>query len=405
MKNFLRQIRAMFGLMHMWPIEGCLEMVEYCLAKARVYETTASNSTSVSQDTDTITSEVHTSVLAILNKKKQELIAYMDLTVCAGKTLAKYYEQQQIQDAAGLYDNRQINSAANDISLNVSVNGKETDADLVNLSRVKRVCQKCRTWQYAKHQLESPATRDDEETNDLIMDLFLFNDSFSSGKYLIRKLDLGRRLQFKLDFGHLKHRLLNLNAASSIIVLDLDAILAECVAFSQEGTDGYSYVFEICYKLLNELKTLNELNNQVLVGLCEYVLSKYETLLTKEQAADLRTVQLTADIFQLLVKELGSSFDIYKRHHSEPLMIIEQLLMNSHIDLCSRAVQMCREAMPQDAVLHDRINKVLVRYARKALEFKVYKGVEASSMANSIDSRRSPQTTLGINKKKSKLNS
>lgn len=38
MKNFLRQIRAMFGLMHLWQIEHCLEIVEYCLAKAKLYE-------------------------------------------------------------------------------------------------------------------------------------------------------------------------------------------------------------------------------------------------------------------------------------------------------------------------------------------------------------------------------
>ncbi len=242
-KNFLRQIRAIFGLMHMWPIESCLEMVEYCLTKAKLFETTCVTTTpcynsvnlySCASEYDSF--EIHTSVLAILNKKKQELIAYKDLTICAGKTLAKYYEHQQIQDAAGLYDNKQINSAANEISLNVSINGQDADEALVNLSRVKKVCQKCLTWQYAKHQLESPVYREDETTNDLIMDLFLFNDSFSSAKYLIRKLKLSRRLQFKLDYGHLKYRLLNLNAGSSIIVFDLDAVLVECVTFNQIST-------------------------------------------------------------------------------------------------------------------------------------------------------------------------
>jgi len=164
---------------------------------------------------------------------------------------------------------------------------------------------------------------------------------------------------------------------------------------------GFEYVFEICYKLLNELKTLNDLNNQVLIGLSEYLLSKYEALLTKEQTADLKTVKLTASIFQFLVKQLSNSFETYKRHHSDPLLIIEQLLMNSHIELCSRAVQMCRESMPHDMDLIDKINKILVWYARKALEFKVYKSNTETS--SSIDSHGLPQSTLGLNKKNCKF--
>lgn len=160
---------------------------------------------------------------------------------------------------------------------------------LTNMNKMKKVCQKCLTWQFAKHQLES--TGDDEETNELIMDLFLMNDQFASAKYLIKKLKLSRKLQLRLDLGHLKHRLLNLNASSSIIVIDLDHILKECIAFSNENTvdDNHqrstsgstitdanadtttaftdltthsTYVFDICLKLLNEFKDLNELNNQ-----------------------------------------------------------------------------------------------------------------------------------------------
>ena len=111
------------------------------------------------------------------------------------------------------------------------------------------------------------------------MDLFLLNDQFTSAKYLIRKLNLSAKLQFKLDTGHLKYRLLNLNAASSIIVIDLDAILKECITFANENTTTESnnnnvetsYLFDICFRLLNEFKDLNELNNQ---GIFRYSLKK-----------------------------------------------------------------------------------------------------------------------------------
>ena len=38
MKNFLRQIRAIFGLMYLWSIDGCLEMIDFCLTKSKLYE-------------------------------------------------------------------------------------------------------------------------------------------------------------------------------------------------------------------------------------------------------------------------------------------------------------------------------------------------------------------------------
>lgn len=41
MKNFLRQIRAIFGLMHLWQIDCCLELVDYCLTKSKMYECTS----------------------------------------------------------------------------------------------------------------------------------------------------------------------------------------------------------------------------------------------------------------------------------------------------------------------------------------------------------------------------
>ena len=360
------------------------------------------------------------SLLSILNKKKQELTAYKELTLCARKTLEKYYEHQRIQDAAGFYDDKQINS--NELSFNSGDFSQQqqqqqtvdSSSELANLNKMKKVCQKCLTWQYAKHQLESPSTRDDEETNELIMDLFLLNDQFISAKYLIKKLKLSKKLQFKLDFGHLKHRLLNLNVSSSIIVIDLDAILNECIAFTQENTEQsseYDYKFDICFKLLNELKTLNELNNQVLVSLSEYLLSNYKHLLSPIQTDELKIVQLTAKIFQVLVQELSNEFESYKRHYASPLLIIEQLLMNSHIDLCSKTIKMCHDLLSgssSDTLLHANINKTLTKYARKALEFKVYKGNANTNellLSNKFDSlsRKSPQSisTLGLNSKKS----
>ena len=358
------------------------------------------------------------SLLSILNKKKQELTAYKELTLCARKTLEKYYEHQRIQDAAGFYDDKQHNS--NELSFNSgdfsqhNQQPSDVSSELANLNKMKKVCQKCLTWQYAKHQLESPSTRDDEETNELIMDLFLLNDQFISAKYLIKKLKLSKKLQFKLDFGHLKHRLLNLNVSSSIIVIDLDAILSECIAFTQENSEQapeYDYKFEICFKLLNELKTLNELNNQVLVSLSEYLLSNYKHLLSPTQTDELKIVQLTAKIFQILVHELSNEFESYKRHYASPLLIIEQLLMNSHIDLCSKTIKMCHDLLSgssSDTLLHANINKTLTKYARKALEFKVYKGnanTNELSLSNKFDSlsRKSPQnmSTLGLNSKKS----
>jgi hypothetical protein len=230
-----------------------------------------------------------------------------------------------------------------------------------------KVCQKCLTWQYAKSQLESSSLSD----HDLIMDLFLLNDQFTSAKYLIRKLNLSSKLQFKLDFGHLKHRLLNLNVSSSIIVVDLDSILAECISFANDADSATSsYVFDLCYRLLGEFKDLNELNNQVLVSLCEFLVTKYKKLLSVEQLRDLKVLQCTAKIFQVLVQQ-GIVFDSYKRHHSEPLFIVEQLLMNSHTDLCTQTVKICRDHL-SDPVLNIKINELLVRYARKALEFRIY---------------------------------
>ena len=275
MKNFLRQIRAIFGLMHLWSIGGCLELVEYCITKSTIYEQPSHSNNSNIESTQT-------KLINILNKKKAELSAYKELTRCAAQTLHKYYEHQENQDAAGYYEH----------------NLNETEQN--NLNKMKKICQRCLTWQFAKNQLES-TNRDDEQTNETIMDLFLFNDQFNSAKYLVKKFNLSQKLQFKLDFGHLKHRLLNLNASSSIIVIDLASILNECIEFDKGNSEnGKTYVFDICFRLLNELKDLRELNNQVLISLTDFVLKNYPSLLTTEQAKDLKTIQLTAKIFQVI---------------------------------------------------------------------------------------------------------
>ncbi len=320
------------------------------------------------------------------------MTAYKELTKCARLTLEKFYEHQQFQDAAGFYDirnNTNRNSNTNPTTTNFSFNSIDSC-----MNKMKKICQKCLTWQYAKSQLELAASQNldnsAEKTDDLIMDLFLLNDQFTSAKYLIKKLNLGRALEFKLDFGHLKHRLLNLNCSSSIIVLDLDSILKECISFGDEDENEKKYLFEICSKLLNEFKDLNELNNQVLVSLCDFLLNNYKHLLSSEtKIKELKVLQCTARIFQLLVSERISLFDSYKRHHSSPLLIIEQLLMNSHIDLCSKTIKMCRESL-QDSNLNSKINLLLLKYAHKALEFKIYAKNKTASSNETNSSNRSP---------------
>lgn len=110
----------------------------------------------------------------------------------------------------------------------------------------------------------------------------------------------------------------------------------------------------------------------MLVSLCEFLLTNHKDMLSSQQTKDLKILELTARIFQLLVQhESILQFDAYKRHHSEPALIVEQLLMNSHIELCSKTLKILREGLvahePQFSTL---VNDMLVKYARKALELK-----------------------------------
>lgn len=361
--------------MYLWPIDSCLELIDFCLTKSKLFEQPFVNSLSSSLNIDSETEQrdtkqpfqtqyidYHKKLVAMLNDKKTEFTAYKELTRCARSTLEKYYEHQQIQDAAGFYDNENSNLSFS------STNVIDKAFNMSEMNKMKKVCQKCLTWQYAKSQLESAS--EDSETNELIMDLFLLNDQFTSAKYLIRKLNLGEKLQFKLDFGHLKHRLLNLNVSSSIIVVDLDSILKECISFEPNQTSSSSfegsnnrYVFDICYKLLLEFKDLNELNNQVLVSMCEFLIKNYRQLLTDSQLKELRILQTTAKIFQSLVQEEAIEFDSYKRHHSDPLLIIEQLLMNTHTDLCSKTIKVIYRLSSKN---QQNIRIIFYRYAERA---------------------------------------
>lgn len=93
-------------------------------------------------------------------------------------------------------------------------------------------------------------------------------------------------------------------------------------------------------------------------------------MLSSQQTKELKILEETARTFQILVQhESLLPFEAYKRHHSQPELIIEQLLMNSHIELASRVLKILRDGL-NDADFSIRINEMLVKYARKALELK-----------------------------------
>lgn len=114
-------------------------------------------------------------------------------------------------------------------------------------------------------------------------------------------------------------------------------------------------------------------------------------MLSAQQTRELKILEVTARVFQVLVQhESVLPFDAYKRHHSQPELIVEQLLMNSHIDLCSRTLKILRESLANDidGEFFTRVNDMLVRYARKALELRVGcmagAGVAVSSSSTSV---------------------
>lgn len=352
--NFKRQIRAVFGLMYQWPIEGCLESIDFLVQKCKFFQLTDLNSNEA---------EYLASLIDVLFDQKKEFAAYQDLISCAQNVLEKYYENQQVQEFADLYDSNNPKCSFSTNELNSNYN--------LNFNKVKKICQLCLTWQYPKAQLEA-SNQDNDEAKELIMDLFLINEKFENAKYLIKKFNLNQKLAFKIDFGHLKYRLLNFNSLSSVIEIDLESILNECISFSREDKPQYDlYLFKICFKLINELKEYNDLNNQVLISLSEFLIQNFKHFLNNEKLDELKIIQLTAKIFQIIVQEKCIYFDSYKRHHSQPIFIIEQLLMNGKIDLCAKTIKLCRNYL-KSTKLNDEINQLLVLYAHKALEFQFY---------------------------------
>jgi hypothetical protein len=165
--------------MYLWSIDGCLEMIDFCLTKSKLFEqpfmnnansdmdqlnfhyvpdNIAASSTAKSSQSSSSNSnknerntkiknastnanaaansqsnfyqnqylEFHKKLITMLTNKKTEFIAYKELTKCARLTLEKYYEHQQIQDAAGFYDANNPNlsfSSTNVIDLTFNMNG------------------------------------------------------------------------------------------------------------------------------------------------------------------------------------------------------------------------------------------------------------------------------------------
>ena len=111
---------------------------------------------------------------------------------------------------------------------------------------------------------------------------------------------------------------------------------------------------------------------------------------------ELKILQVTAKVFQLLVQEESIQFDAYKRHHSKPILIIEQLLMNSHIDLCSKTIKLCRDSLGAgEPEFMAEINEILVKYARKALEFKAYPQQQQQLVDQTLKQRVVTSVTSG----------
>jgi zinc finger FYVE domain-containing protein 26 len=200
-----------------------------------------------------------------------------------------------------------------------------------------------------------------------------------NAKYLCRKYRLNKETQFNLDYLHLKSILLNINYTTVITLIDFNQYISnkQCLTFTENNS------FEICFKLLNELKSLSNVNNTVIVLLCEYLLKNFTDKLSDVQVKDVKILELTSKLFILLLQEHIKQFDTYKRHYEQPLVIIEQLLMNSKIDTCSKVIRLCRELLPQISVNYiSEMNYLLVKYAKKALEFRNYS--TAPTQSNNI---------------------
>jgi hypothetical protein len=244
----------------------------------------------------------------------------------------------------------------------------------------KKICQICLTWQTAKRKLETSTKSNDYDSINSIIDLLVDQEEYTNAKYLCKKYELNADTRFHLDYLHLKSILLNIKCSTVITLIDFNQYMTnkQCLTFNADNP------FNICFKLLNELKCLNNANNTVIVLLCQYLLNNFtQPTLDHDTVKSLKILELTSKVYNMLLQERIKHFDAYKRHYESPLAIIEQLLMNSKIDLCSKVIRLCREFMlpPMSATttFANAINSLLVTYAKKALEFRVY----TTSVANS----------------------
>ena len=376
MKNFAKQIRYCLSFMYLWPIDSCLEIVDYCLTRLKSLDDKFLSSNSLLNK--------YKDYFDYLNDIKIEFESYKVLTQCAKQTLENYF----LVDSQNQEQNNESSENENEVKL-------------------KKICQLCLVWQTAKQILEAPSTSQNDNTIDLILNIFVLNNQFKNAKMLCKKLGLSIKFKFKLDYSHFKHRLLNLNLSNIINIIDLNSILiSECITFANEQYEivdlnnensndsnkhemisqsfSYSnydyYLFNICFQLLNELKSHKNVNNTIIVALTEYIFQNYVQLLDEEQLNELKLLELTAKIFNLILIQNTNNtqandiimIEQYTKHYSNPLYIIEQLLMNCKIDVCSKAINLCRKLLPQIKTIqiNDEINKLLVSYADKALKFR-----------------------------------
>ena len=381
MKNFSKQIRYCLSLMYLWPIDSCLEVVDFCLTRLKSLDDKFLSTN--------ITFSKYKDYIDYLNDIKIEFESYKELTQCAKQTLDFLMDSQHENE---------------------------------NEIKLKKICQLCLAWQTAKQILEAPSTSQNDETIDLILSIFVLNNKFQNAKLLCKKLGLNIKFKFKLDYSHIKHRLLNLNLSNIINIIDLNSILlSECITFADEKFQvselnrvhinpmnneisyqnvSYSnydyYLFSICFQLINELKNLKNVKNTIMIALTEYIFQNYCQFLNEEQLNELRLLELTAKILNLFLVENTNStqtndiinIEHYIKHYSNPIYIIEQLLMNSKIDICSKAINLCRALLPQIKQIHinDEINKILVTYADKALKFRFVNNNNVSVAATVNDS-------------------
>lgn len=325
-RNFNNQLKYCLTLLHLWTINGCLEILEFLISKIKLFNFPQ----------DSLIREVdsnYNDYLKFLNDKKKEFEAFKELTECARLTAEKYFDEE------------------NEIELNIDIDKRE----------LEKICQKCLKWQSAKLLLEQS---DDQQNLNLIFDILLYNNKFSSAKYFSKKLNCNRQINFSIDYLHLKYFIQNINSQNANLnSIDFSELMKSQEDFGHLNKD--EYLFEIFLKLFHELKTTSK--SSLIVVLSEHLLINFNKNLNATQKSELLTIQLSHKIFLLALNDSNFNLDAYIKLHNQPLVVIEQLLMNSKIDLCIGAVKLVRESSLD---LRNDLNKILVSYAQKALVFK-----------------------------------